>query len=488
MVGIKLDDNLDEDFEIFYDDDYNFYTVMFGSCAWVDYMCDLEKYLEIENFYVNVMDDDFSTKYDKITQKVIENGFLHYKKLKKVRESMEMKINLKKMAKSKPQPQDSGENIFTFNSSVPLPDSSTIDVEKMSIPSLEVPPEKIVIPITKENLVSYPSLDVVDNVCVDEVYFDVIFVADDLFHDIGVCIDDDIDATQDRVCKSIIVFQSDDIEKVDVSKIPQVEIDIVKNLKVDISENGEHTQVGVMHIEVEIDVDIMEDVEHAQVGVLQVKDIVEVTEVEVDKHTQDGVLQVVPTQVGVDENFIDNGGEQEVLSVNEQSTHPTAIKDIDNKVNKENEEVQANFKNNKDKIDKEIEYKINRDKIFFKRACNKIINSLKKLYVQKYFNCVDGCDHKFVKNTYGSVVENLEIFNVVNGKAGTFCDAVDNIGNLVLDDGRLRPRDCFYGVDVHCNDGSVWLQDDGRLIPRRFCNDVISDMTDGRKWCFHDGG
>jgi len=80
IVGIKLDGDLDEDFEVFFDEDSNFYSVMFGSSDWVDYMCDLKKYLEIENFYVHVFVEDFDTKYDKITHNEIVDGYWHYKK------------------------------------------------------------------------------------------------------------------------------------------------------------------------------------------------------------------------------------------------------------------------------------------------------------------------------------------------------------------------------------------------------------------------
>jgi len=128
-------------------------------------------------------------------------------------------------------------------------------------------------------------------------------------------------------------------------------------------------------------------------------------------------------------------------------------------------------------------------KFYSKKACNKIINSLKKIYVQKYFNCVDGYDHKFVKNTYGSVVENLEIFNVVDGTAGTFCDIVDNIDVMVLDDGRLRPRD-YYCNDVVGDVGfKVVLLDDGRMRPRKYC-DVDNFFYDGvgQNKVFNDGG
>jgi len=76
-------------------------------------------------------------------------------------------------------------------------------------------------------------------------------------------------------------------------------------------------------------------------------------------------------------------------------------------------------------------------------------------------------------------VENLEIFNVVDGKTGTFYDFVDGV-KVKLDDGRMRPRD-------DSDDFNVLLRDDGRLIPRRFCVDFI-DVIDGRLWMFHDGG
>jgi len=269
IVGIKLDGDLDEDFEVFFDEDSNFYSVMFGSSDWVDYMCDLKKYSEIENFYVHVFVEDFDTKYDKITHNEIVDGYWHYKKLKEIRENV-------KKAKSKPkskcvvkiQPQDSGDNVFDFNSSVPLPPSSPIVHDVcVSIPSLEVVLDNIVLPVTKEDINSYPSLD---SVMVDEVYFDVVCISsdDDMIHDFGVCSDNDMNRDiGDAIIQNELllkpydielpscfyfgcdviefvrwygdVFQSDEIEKyVDVIDATQdrvcksVDVDIYKNEKI----------------------------------------------------------------------------------------------------------------------------------------------------------------------------------------------------------------------------------------------------------------
>jgi len=86
---------------------------------------------------------------------------------------------------------------------------------------------------------------------------------------------------------------------------------------------------------------------------------------------------------------------------------------------------------------------------------------------------------KIVKSLRVNVVENLEIFNVVDGKTGTFYDFVDGV-KVKLDDGRMRPRD-------DGDDFNVLLRDDGRLIPRRFCVD-FNNVMDGRLWMFNDGG
>jgi len=121
--------------------------------------------------------------------------------------------------------------------------------------------ENVEVPVTKEDKNTYPSLDV-DDICIGEVYFDVICISsDDMIHDIGVCSDNDMNRDIDVVkCDAIIqnelllkpydidlplcfyfgcdviefdrwygdVFQSDDIEKyVDVANIPQVVVDYV---------------------------------------------------------------------------------------------------------------------------------------------------------------------------------------------------------------------------------------------------------------------
>jgi len=108
-------------------------------------------------------------------------------------------------------------------------------------------------------------------------------------------------------------------------------------------------------------------------------------------------------------------------------------------------------------------YEDNKENILIKRACDKIFVSLKKYAHQNFFNHVD---NEFIKNF--NMVKKLEIFNVVDGIAGTLYSFVDDcwhVGvDLVLDDGRLRPRDYFWDVDDYF------------------------DVMDGRKWVFHDGG
>jgi len=362
IVGIKLDGDLDEDFEVFFDEDSNFYSVMFGSSDWVDYMCDLKKYLEIENFYVHVFVEDFDAKYDKITHNEIVDGYWHYKKLKEIRENV-------KKAKSKPkskyvvkiQPQDSGDNVFDFNSSVPLPPSSpsVVQMVEVSIPSLDVPlkivSENIDIPITKEVKHSYPSLDVPLQIVLENSDFSIhdepSIIDEDMIDDVIVVVYDDItcvkvdviDATQDRVCKSVDV----DIYKNEI--IPQIEVDTDESfLKVDVLEKVKHTQVGVVHKIVEVDIIVN------------------------DKHTQDGVVHDVeaPSQFRVDDYFIYNDGEQEVLSVIEQCTHQTPINVSDNIINKEiviNKEVQANFYDTFNK-DRDNEKQINKEKNFIQNC------------------------------------------------------------------------------------------------------------------------
>lgn len=211
----------------------------------------------------------------------------------------------------------------------------------------------------------------------------------------------------------------------------------------------------------------LEKVKHTQVGV--VHKIVEVDIIVNDKHTQDGVVHDVedPSQFRVDDYFIYNDGEQEVLSVNEQSTHLTAIKD---------------------------NVMVNKEEILFKIACNRIFKSLKNRSIVKcdfkfgFKGDEVGSDSYFFKNVKCNVVENLEIFNVVDGKAGTFCDFVDNIDVMVLDDGRLRPRD-YYCNDVGDIGFKVVLLDDGRMRPRKYCD--VSDFSyvgDGQNRVFNDGG
>jgi len=229
----------------------------------------------------------------------------------------------------------------------------------------------------------------------------------------------------------------------------------------------EHAQVRVMHKEVDIDVkqevNFLDNVEHTQVGVMQAND--EVDYLEKDKHTQDVLHKNdvdIPTHVGVDENFIVRDGEQEVLSVNERSTHQTAIKKLNNKINKE---VIENFQDDKEKIDKEIEKKINKEEILFKIACNKIIKSLKKLKV-------NGSNFKmgFKDQVVRPMVD------------------IDGGVKVVLDDGRFRPRDYFCDV-VNDFGFIVVLLDDGRMRPRR-CYDVSDYFYDGdgQNRVFNDGG
>jgi len=115
---------------------------------------------------------------------------------------------------------------------------------------------------------------------------------------------DVIDATQDRVCKSVDVDQKDD-------EIPQVEVD---------------------------DVEILENVN------------VEVDKLEKVKHTQVGVMHVVESlsQVRVDDNFSDDDGEQVFHNGIERCTQNAAIINIDENfdkevINTENDKVQVNL-------------------------------------------------------------------------------------------------------------------------------------------------
>jgi len=244
----------------------------------------------------------------------------------------------------------------------------------------------------------------------------------------------------------------------------------------------EHAQVGVMHKEVDIDVkqevNFLDNVEHTQVGVMQAND--EVDYLVKDKHTQDVLHKNdvdIPTHVGVDENFIVRDGEQVVHKGYEQCTQRATILMTNEMFNKENEK------------------QINKENFLFKKACNRIFNSLKKRSVEK-------CDLKFC-------FKSGDIFKMDDGRVRprSSCDcgvslqgddgrlrprAKVDFGvvsvDLVLDDGRCRPRDNFYVGDNFCNVGA-WMRDDGRLIPRKkcvVCNNF--DVMDGRKWCFHDGG
>jgi len=200
--------------------------------------------------------------------------------------------------------------------------------------------------------------------------------------------------------------------------------DLANFLKVDVLDNVKHTQVGVIHK----DVDNLEKIN--------------VDKMVNDKHTLDGVMHDVvecPSQVRVDVNFYDNDGEQVIHNGKERCTQIAAIIKIDD--NKEN---------------------INKEKILFKRACDRIIKSLKKKYYKNF---------------------NVIVEDDVNSMFDIGCgDEINYNGvDVQQDDGRTRPRDVFSIVDV------IELVDDGLCIPPRWC-DVYFGVLDGRDWVFHDGG
>jgi len=356
---------------------------------------------------------------------------------------------------------------------VPVPPSSPIVHDVcVSIPSLEVVLDNIVLPVTKENIVSYPSLDVPLQIVLENsdfsIHDDPSIIDEDMIDDVIVVVYDDItcvkvdviDATQDRVCKSV------DVDIYKNEKIPQVVVDTDESFL----EKVKHTQVGVVHKIVEVDI-------------------------ENDKHTQDGVVHVVESlsQVRVDDNF-NNDGEQVIHNGYERCTQNAAIIKINenfneevqvnfdevNEINKEKEtkKVQVNFTikenginneaNFREKFNEDVnnEKRINKEKFLFKIACRKIINSLKKMVDnQKNFN-LDMEKSDISIFDYGGDINKYDV--------------------MLLDDGRLWPR-TRCDVDVSCHDISADLVDDGRCIPPRWC-DVCFGVMDGRDWVFHDGG
>jgi len=126
-------------------------------------------------------------------------------------------------------------------------------------------------------------------------------------------------------------------------------------------------------------------------------------------------------------------------------------------------------------------------------ACDKIIKSLKKVVVAKDFKI----------NTYGGDISPMVVagcgvsVQLDDGRMRP-CDNSYDLDVWMLDDGRLIPyrRSDIFGewltirdqLPCRNEDDQFMLMDDGRLIPRRKCDVDNFDVVDGRLWVYHDGG